>query len=182
MRRGLTLIELMVTMAILAVLAALAGPPLYSYIAKKRVQGVVDEMLTDLKYARSLQLSNPQRIGVRFFSNSTLTCYVVFEFSAFSSCDCRNTDTPVCTAVGTAVAKEYKTVRLLRSSGITALPSSGTPSQVVLDSATGLPISGRSFDITVNSTSGGTVHVRTNAAGRASACSSSGHQAIYGSC
>lgn len=70
---GLTLIELMVVVALVAVVLTLAAPSFSSFFAKKRVEGVVSELVTDLQYARSEAVSRNAAVRVTF---GTL-CYVI---------------------------------------------------------------------------------------------------------
>jgi type IV fimbrial biogenesis protein FimT len=51
--RGFTLIELMVTLAILAIMATLAGPPMASMVAAQRLRGVATDFHQSLLKARS---------------------------------------------------------------------------------------------------------------------------------
>ena len=51
--RGFTLIELLMTMAILVVMATLAGPPMASMIATQRLRGVATDFHQSLLKARS---------------------------------------------------------------------------------------------------------------------------------
>lgn len=55
MRRnnGLTMIELMVTVAIVGILSAIAAPFLTDSIARRSLEGVGNELSTDLQYAKS---------------------------------------------------------------------------------------------------------------------------------
>lgn len=55
MRRvlGLTLIELMITIAVVGVLLALAAPSFYEFMLVQRLKGVNAELVTDLQLARS---------------------------------------------------------------------------------------------------------------------------------
>ena len=51
--RGLTLIEVLATLAITGILAGLAAPSFLSTIARTRLEGVVNGLSIDLQYARS---------------------------------------------------------------------------------------------------------------------------------
>ena len=52
-QRGLTLIEVLATLAITGILAGLAAPSFLSTIARTRLEGVVNGLSIDLQYARS---------------------------------------------------------------------------------------------------------------------------------
>ena len=50
--RGFTLIELMVVVALASVILTLAVPSFIGMLAKKRLEGLAQELGTDLQYAR----------------------------------------------------------------------------------------------------------------------------------
>lgn len=52
LRRGFTLIELIVAMAVLAIIAVVAAPAFGEYFATQRVKSAAEELLTDFQYAR----------------------------------------------------------------------------------------------------------------------------------
>ncbi len=52
-QRGFTLVELMITIAILAIALGVALPNLTQFIVKQRVSGQANELLNSLSYARS---------------------------------------------------------------------------------------------------------------------------------
>jgi len=104
LRRGFTLIEMMVVVALAAVLLVLAAPNFIATLAKNRFEGVVNEMVTDMQYARSEAVS--RNADVTFAVGPTRTCYTV---SAAGACNC--TASPACS--GGAV--EIKTVQFADS-------------------------------------------------------------------
>jgi len=69
--RGFTLVELMIVIAIMAILAAIAAPNFQSYMAQRRVNGAARQVMTDLIEARMKACSLNQRVKVSFGSNHT---------------------------------------------------------------------------------------------------------------
>ncbi len=63
--RGFSLVEVMVTVGILAILAALAGPSFQPLIDKWRVQQTVENMKSTLYYARSEAIKRGGRVGIQ---------------------------------------------------------------------------------------------------------------------
>ena len=72
--RGFSLVEVMVTVGILAILAALAGPSFQPLIDKWRVQQTVDNMKSTLYYARSEAIKRGGRIGIQKNAQGTDGC------------------------------------------------------------------------------------------------------------
>ena len=61
---GFTLIELMVTLAVAAILMSVAAPALQDVIAAQGVRSAASEMLTDLSYARNDAIGNQRSVAV----------------------------------------------------------------------------------------------------------------------
>ena len=173
----MTLIELMVTVAITAVLMAVAIPSMQQLIAKRRVAGVVNELASDLRYLRSVGVQNAVTVQLDFGSNIASTCYSLSTNKPEEeNCDCNNPAS--CNGVGVAPTA-VKTVTLQRDDGVT-VSSSLSPLRFSGPSAT--PQLNATVTATVSSSLGGTARVWTNPTGRAFACSVSGQESNFPAC
>ena len=102
--RGFTLIELMVVVALASVILTLSIPSFIGMLAKKRLEGVAQELGTDLQYARSEAVQRNAAVGMVFDTG----CYAIYVVGS--------TDATNCTTLGTG-ARELKTVQLSATSG-----------------------------------------------------------------
>lgn len=83
--RGLTLIELMIAIAILAVLGTLAAAPMGAFFARQRVQAAAQHLVADLSEARHEAARRGQVLRVNFTQGSEW-CYAITVDSA-ARCD-----------------------------------------------------------------------------------------------
>lgn len=171
------MIELMVVVAIIAILAALAMPSFTSLLARKRVEGVVSELATDLQYARSEAVQRNAAVTVTFGPS----CYVIHTVATTVSCtQTSKTVTPA--------AAELKTVQL--TSGTNAsLTAEGSLASLTFDAVRGWPtFVGPGAGTTTVSLLGASsvvsdqLRIRLTNVGRVSTCAASGFASGYVTC
>lgn len=115
--RAFTLIELLVAVAVLALIATLAAPSFTRMMAKKRVEGIASELVTDLQYARSEAAQRGAKVRVTFGT----ACYVVHTAAVGVAATCNATGPSTVDAGET----ELKTVQLSGGSTVTLSPNAG---------------------------------------------------------
>jgi len=70
-RSGFTLIELIVTVAVLAIVVAMAAPAFNGMIANNRSAGMASELVATLNYARSESIRQAKRVSICPSTNGT---------------------------------------------------------------------------------------------------------------
>lgn len=180
---GLTLIELLITLAVAALLLGLTAPSFKRMIEVQRLRNINAALVTDLQFARSEAASRNQPVLIEFDSaasanGSSLTCYTVLV-GASEQCDCRSS-----TVCGGSSTREVRTVQVQRSSGVVVQVPAGQDGRVVgFDPATGrisiytedIPTPPTApFRIEVSLPGVGALRTSLEATGRPSVCSPSG--------
>jgi len=129
--KGLTLVELLIAVAVLAVLATLAAPSFRDLILMQRMKAIHAQLVTDLQYARSEAVSSGAVVNFRILpqlSPVPHTCYIIFHHfnrdyllnGASSGCNCRQPEGSRCPA--TADFRELRTVQVPLNSGVMLAP------------------------------------------------------------
>ena len=168
--RGFTLVEAMVVVALVVILMTMAAPSFTEMLARKRLEGVVAELGTDVQYARSE--AGARNTNVTLTANAAASCYTIFAdaIPAAGSCNCA--DTPVCTGGPTAL----KTVSFADSSVVLAADA-----VLKFDAVRGMldPVA----DVNVNVSKGAAqMRVAVTRVGRVATCSPSATVKGYPTC
>lgn len=158
--RGFTLVEMMVTVAVLAILVSVAIPAFQSTLDKRRLTGAVEQLYSDLQYARSEAILQNRSVTVSFTGTGTW-CYGMDDATA-SPCNC-NSAPANCTMGGV-----QKTVAGTDFRNVTLSNNSFTSGNLTFD-----PRRGTANPGTVSLQSGviGTVNVIVSPQGRVRICS-----------
>lgn len=117
-RRGLTLIETMITVALLAVLATLAAPSFGSALARYRLKAAAEDLAHDLAEARIAATQRGAALHLNFQTGDAW-CYAV---ATVGGCACAQA--PAC-RLKTVAATDHPGVRLVEAHDATFLPGAG---------------------------------------------------------
>ena len=172
-RRGFTLVELMLSLGVLSVLVALAVPSMANYIQRKRVDSAANELVTSLRYARSLAPQTNNAIWISFGTSGTFTCYAVHSVPGAASCQCTNWPDATCgtSPLNTVQPVAYKTAILPSDLGVSV---AATASELIF-LPSGMPDELATISVNLTSSRGGALRVTTNGTGLPAICSVSGH-------
>jgi len=106
-QRGFTLVELMISLLVLAILAALATPSFTDFFERNRVRGAADEVVSLISNARAESVKNDLDVSIAMRGSGTAWCLGANAAAAAvggapagpaSPCDC--TDASACQVGG----------------------------------------------------------------------------------
>lgn len=125
--RGLTLPELLIALAVMAILIAVAAPSFRGMIEVQRLRSINSQLVTDLQFARNEAAVRGTLMRVVFAIDPSTTCYTLFTSAGTPAqaanaqrCDCLAGPGNACNGlVGT---NEVRTVSIPRSLGVLIAP------------------------------------------------------------
>lgn len=168
-RTGFTLVEMMITIAVAAIILAVAVPSFSRSFERQRLRGAAETMLAGVELARSESVKRNQNIRVAF--NRTALCYGLRD--AATTCACATAGS--CTVGGVEMVG---TGRDFTGISLTEVNFSNNEF-FTLDPVRGMvepPVEGR---ICLKSTSGYKANIQISVVGRARICSPSGAANVY---
>jgi type IV fimbrial biogenesis protein FimT len=169
--QGLTIIELMVVVAVAAVVLTLAVPSLRDFMVRQRVKGINAELVNDLQFARSESITRSRPVRITFGQNETMSCYTVHTRGLLGDCDCLQPMGAACPDFPELV--EIKTVQVPQSTTVSVEPLEGLGQVVLFSGPRGLASPGE-FKVGVESSVSGKLRTTTNALGRPQVCTPDG--------
>ena len=173
--QGFTIIELMVVVALAAILVTIAVPSFFDFLSKRRVEGVASELVTDLQYARSEAVARNQNVTLTFGTN----CYLMHLSSGTS---------PSCTQAGGATVTPssalIKAVEIASGSPVNvtraASLASFTFEPVLGSAANDVGVSPGVVEVTATGGKAWKLQLRVSTQGRVKTCSPPGTGYVAG--
>lgn len=188
--RGISLIEVMVVVGVLAILVSVAAPSLADMLNRRRVAMVAAELSTDLAFARSEVALRPgiaATVTVFFRQTPSMTCYTMAYYGGVGDCNCTSGPGNACSGNGpSSQVPEIKTTQVRSSVGVTivapvTVTRMGALSQVGF-TWPHLTASPTNFAVTVTGSRGSSLRVKLNGMGRVETCSPDGTFTGYVRC
>ena len=173
-QRGLSLLELAIVVAIIAIVAAAATPSFTGLVDARRLDGSATRLAADIQWVRTEAIARDRALRLSVLADGGASCWIVHTGAA-SDCRCGDADAATATCGGTARA--LKSVVLPARERVSV---AGNVASIVFD-----PLHGTSTPtgtLRVVSARAGAVHHVVNVLGRVRSCSPEGIVPGYPPC
>lgn len=158
--RGFTLVELIITLAVAAIVLTAAAPSFSALVEKQRLDGAASQLAADLKLARDEAMRRGTPVFVS--RHGTRGCYVLHTGSG-SSCTCTDEGAVTCHPGADAL----KTVGLGNAGGISLVTKRAYVRFEPLHGSS----PGTNDTLTLTAASGRSIQTKVDTVGRVHACS-----------
>ncbi len=136
--RGFTIIELMITVAVGAILIATAVPSFTESIARARLEGAVNELSVDLQYTRSEAIRRRTVAALTTDNAGTTYTLTYLDASTASNVTFKTVTLPINVTLTSNAAVQFSSLRGLAAAQTIEASSANTTSTLrVLTNATG---------------------------------------------
>ena len=171
-QRGVTFIEMLATLTVLALTVGAVAPSVGQMRDRRHLEGAAAQLATDVRYARSLALAHRAAVRLSVHSQGGNSCYVLHTGPA-ASCSCGGGDTATC-STGAQLLK----VVGFDASGPVRFSSNSSSMLFDPDRGTVTPTGTMRLQLS----NGPSLHQIVNIMGRVRACSPSGAMNGYPTC
>ena len=191
-QRAFTLIEMMVVIALMAIIVMLAAPNMTEMIGMQRLRAINDQLATDFQYLRTEAVARNQFMGflTRNLSGEPVSCYAIFSNVVDplsdaaldrTQCNCSNAVGSACSSSTTH--RELRTVQLPRDLSIELRFPTTQPNLVILSPISGgtqwhpsdtSVFNGQEFCVEVRRSPRGRLRTGIYGSGRTTVCSPDG--------
>lgn len=170
-RHGFTMVEMMVTVAVIAVLLLVAAPSLADMLSRYRVELAANELKTNIALARTEVGLRARTVALEFKQGNEGSCYTMSVIGTVSGrCDCTKGAGSACRGQ----QPELKTVTLARGSGVTLSPSATWPDSYSVNylrlDPPRITADPADFAVLIKGSRAGQLLIKLNPLGRISTC------------
>jgi type IV fimbrial biogenesis protein FimT len=123
-KNGFTLMELMITIAVIAILVAIAAPSMSGLLERRKVHGAGEKLFADLTFAKTEAIKRNNTIRVSFTGNGATWCYGI---AVNTACDCTASDCTIDGVLQVTDQDDFPGVSVIADSTLDGSSTSFTP-------------------------------------------------------
>jgi type IV fimbrial biogenesis protein FimT len=170
-QHGLSLLEVAIVVAILAIVGATAVPSFTALVDARRLDGAATRLAADVQFARGEAIARNRSLRLSLRTGADATCWIVHTGNA---ADCS------CTAAGAVCSGDAVAIKSVVLPSTERVAVAGNVASIVFD-----PLHGTSSPtgtLRLTDARGRSVHHVVNVLGRVRSCSPDGHVPGYPLC